>query len=865
MKTLHLSIITGSGIAALVTLAVILLMTHSASADGSLAIIMNKHEYGTEEPIQFFVQTGNQPEENAFPTAFIVNGQNQTVWYDDDLPPNGSKEGMNEYYVSENSWNVPMINQTGRYSLFVTYEGQKAYEALTVTELVNEDGMIHFYGPYQGLDNNNGTAQIANQTYYLMTVSGAPSDQTRPNDTTIAFHGVSFTFPGCGKCLAVPMPFNPLQPVIVKFSDNTTETLAVRDNMWSTIGMQAYTHEYFPNGTRGTTWKQIQHRDQIVTTLTSHTGPQAGITVTHDSVKLLVSENPQNVELGAAGGPSNNWSAIGMPFQLYSPLKQFKSGIESKDVKCNSGYVLVVKAEDGSPACVKPETAQKLIERGWAREIVTVDPMANLANDTGTITMDNQTYYFETPRYSQDAYANSPQISFHGVTFTLFPTGFRGGLPVIHCGLQGSGLGQYYWADSKFSDNTHELLHLFAYSPSVCNLPIPSMLGTHTNPQAGLAFYDGKMKLLVSTDVDKSSQQTGSTGTTGTIELRNTTYDFLVLNSTMKGYHNPSLQTVFDGVEFTLLPGPWSGGPPGGCSGTPFSAEAKASDGLYIPLRILIPDEPCKMNSTTRDLGWHHGLGAGLAVYNGKVMILVSKDEKDSGITQISLKAYGFVCCGMYGDLLKGNLSSTAGPIPDANVTISVNGILMGYAKTLPDGCFQFNQWNESKLSNQTSAYLAREKASGSFSPFPLTFTALYPGDLETYFPASAIATSSESLIAVPFPPPQLESTVTPSQVNVTQGSSASIQISVRPMIESWNVTHMNLYLDQLPCGISYEISQASDNDTSSVTHPAVFNVTLKAAPYSPEGTYFVGMEQNGTNSMVSRDAAGTFSLNVLK
>lgn len=49
-----------------------------------------------------------------------------------------------------------------------------------------------------------------------------------------------------------------------------------------------------------------------------------------------------------------------------SPLKQFKSGISPKDVKCNQGLQLIFKAEDSSPACMKPDTAQKLIERGWA-------------------------------------------------------------------------------------------------------------------------------------------------------------------------------------------------------------------------------------------------------------------------------------------------------------------------------------------------------------------------------------------------------------------------------------------------------------------------------------------------------------------
>ncbi|HKU33308.1 MAG TPA: hypothetical protein VJR22_05635, partial [Candidatus Nitrosotalea sp.] len=52
------------------------------------------------------------------------------------------------------------------------------------------------------------------------------------------------------------------------------------------------------------------------------------------------------------------------------PLQQLTTGIGSKDVVCKKGLVLVIKSEDGSPACAKPDTAQKLIERGWAKEIV---------------------------------------------------------------------------------------------------------------------------------------------------------------------------------------------------------------------------------------------------------------------------------------------------------------------------------------------------------------------------------------------------------------------------------------------------------------------------------------------------------------
>jgi len=51
---------------------------------------------------------------------------------------------------------------------------------------------------------------------------------------------------------------------------------------------------------------------------------------------------------------------------LSSPLKQFKSGVAIKNISCNQDLQLVTKAEDGSPACVKSDTAQSLVKRGWA-------------------------------------------------------------------------------------------------------------------------------------------------------------------------------------------------------------------------------------------------------------------------------------------------------------------------------------------------------------------------------------------------------------------------------------------------------------------------------------------------------------------
>lgn len=53
--------------------------------------------------------------------------------------------------------------------------------------------------------------------------------------------------------------------------------------------------------------------------------------------------------------------------EVLSPLKQLESGIVPSNVQCKTGLSLIFKAEDGSPACVTPTNAEKLISRGWAK------------------------------------------------------------------------------------------------------------------------------------------------------------------------------------------------------------------------------------------------------------------------------------------------------------------------------------------------------------------------------------------------------------------------------------------------------------------------------------------------------------------
>jgi len=49
-----------------------------------------------------------------------------------------------------------------------------------------------------------------------------------------------------------------------------------------------------------------------------------------------------------------------------APFKQLEQGVYHSDIICNSDLVLIGKI-DGTPACVKESSIEKLVERGWAQ------------------------------------------------------------------------------------------------------------------------------------------------------------------------------------------------------------------------------------------------------------------------------------------------------------------------------------------------------------------------------------------------------------------------------------------------------------------------------------------------------------------
>lgn len=68
--------------------------------------------------------------------------------------------------------------------------------------------------------------------------------------------------------------------------------------------------------------------------------------------------------------------SIKIPVDMISPLKQLYSAISPDDVVCKAGLVLVQK-HSGFPACVTPETREKLLQRNWAVDF----PMKYIIDD----------------------------------------------------------------------------------------------------------------------------------------------------------------------------------------------------------------------------------------------------------------------------------------------------------------------------------------------------------------------------------------------------------------------------------------------------------------------------------------------------
>lgn len=79
-----------------------------------------------------------------------------------------------------------------------------------------------------------------------------------------------------------------------------------------------------------------------------------------------------SMESGMPGPPRfcNKENVVYQFHYLFPPKKQIQNGITLENILCSSDFELISKSSDNSPACVKPDSVQKLIERGWGKFII---------------------------------------------------------------------------------------------------------------------------------------------------------------------------------------------------------------------------------------------------------------------------------------------------------------------------------------------------------------------------------------------------------------------------------------------------------------------------------------------------------------
>ena len=92
----------------------------------------------------------------------------------------------------------------------------------------------------------------------------------------------------------------------------------------------------------------------------------AWVMIDRTTMKVIQATYPtlesHNCNYTTGGGPASYGGTIP---NMDTPLKQFKSGIAAKDVKCNEGLELLMKSHDNMPACVKSTSIQRLLGQGW--------------------------------------------------------------------------------------------------------------------------------------------------------------------------------------------------------------------------------------------------------------------------------------------------------------------------------------------------------------------------------------------------------------------------------------------------------------------------------------------------------------------
>ena len=267
------------------------------------------------------------------------------------------------------------------------------------------------------------------------------------------------------------------------------------------------------------------------------------------------------------------------------------------DPICARGLAAILKTEDGSPACVRYTTANALIARGWAKQIV-----ADMKSSEPTVIIP----------------VNSSLMS-NGFTFT--PS-------VVKTVVGINSTVQWINMDSVTNDITS---NTESFRSGVIE---SGYAWTHTFDKTGTFDYHSDIHPWLKGTVIVTANPIANLNDT-VVTLKTQAYYFTTLNDTLSSYHGvAAIPFAFHGINFTLFPSVFSGGPPGNstlsCANTNFSSEVKFTDGTYEKLDVHIPGSPCSENYTETVLSNHQNPQAGVQVYQGKIRLLVSTEGQSS-------------------------------------------------------------------------------------------------------------------------------------------------------------------------------------------------------------------------------------------
>lgn len=153
----------------------------------------------------------------------------------------------------------------------------------------------------------------------------------------------------------------------ISMFDPNTETMTEFDTGSESSGPYAIWVDPFDNVWFSMTGTyKVGKFDQSTGTLHEYElpSPQTHIKFIHtDSKGNIWFPNYNNNKIGVilANQPVNQGIAYFPP-----PLKQIQNGVDPTSVTCTEGLELVLKFSNGNPACIKPSSVEKLVERGWA-------------------------------------------------------------------------------------------------------------------------------------------------------------------------------------------------------------------------------------------------------------------------------------------------------------------------------------------------------------------------------------------------------------------------------------------------------------------------------------------------------------------